>query len=478
MHIFIFRRDLRIDDNKGWIAALDAAHQAGTPLLPLFIFNKDQIDPKKNRYYSSNAVQFMVECIRDLQGQLSSRLGLCLTVLESARDTDVLELLEKKDHISRVSFNADITPFARKRDSTIAAWCKKNNTECVATLGDYVLVDPSTMPKPYQVFSAFFKRYNPLTTPLPPVPCPQHKITPAPLAKWKLPKPPTLDGYYKNNPNILVHGGRHAALAILDDIKQQKYKTYDQQREFPNVKGTTYLSAYLKYGCASVREAHYAACKAYSKNHGLVREFFWRAFYDQLAYHFPNLLQGQVSKGQSNQSLRPKYDKIVWSNNEKHFAAWCQGKTGFPIVDAGMRQLNTTGYMHNRIRMVVASFLIKDLHIDWRKGERYFATMLVDYYPTANNGGWSWASGGGADAQQYNRIFNPWLQSKRYDAEANYIKTWVSELKDVPPKDIHMWFKTHTAHQHTAKYPPPIVDHATEAAIAKRTYAKALYSKT
>ncbi len=225
-------------------------------------------------------------------------------------------------------------------------------------------------------------------------------------------------------------------------------------RDIPSLK-TTGLSAHNKFGTLSIRQV-YDVFVATAPD--LARQLYWRDFYTHLAYHFPYVFKGAFNK---------KYDAVAWKNNKAWFERWCLGTTGFPIVDAGMRQLNATGYMHNRVRMIVASFLTKDLHIHWQWGERYFAQKLVDYDPAVNNGSWQWAASTGADAQPYFRIFNPWLQQKKFDEDARYIKTWVPELKKVSVPTIHAWYKQA---EPLFGYPLPMVDHAVQSAQAKELF--------
>lgn len=500
--VFIYRRDLRVVDNTAWKACLQEA-KAATPtqsVLPCFIFQEAQINPARNPYFSHNTVEFMIQSLHDLHSQqfpdahqdASAKSGVHFFHSKKEGDVDVLTHLHKifqksEDPITAIYCNRDITPFAKKRDALVKAWCESHSVE-FKTYADYNLLDDLAEQKPYQVYGAFWKRFGTSRSIRTPGTLAEIRKIPVLFATLKLParapwvrSTASLDRYYlahgPANPQLAVQGGRGPALAILDRIRAKKeFLHYLSQREFPALEqGTTRLSAYLKYGCISIREAYHAIRSVYGKDHGLLKELFWREFYDQIAIHFPRVLQGE--------SLRQKYDRIPWSTDRGAFHKWAEGRTGFPIVDAAMHQLNTTGYMHNRMRMVVASFLVKDLFLDWRWGEKYFATKLVDYYPTANNGGWTFASGSGADAQQYNRIFNPWLQSEKYDKEAVYIKRWLPQLKDVPAKHLHAWhqYHKHPNHPEYAKlklklnYPAPMVDHAKQAAETKQRYARVLY---
>lgn len=227
-------------------------------------------------------------------------------------------------------------------------------------------------------------------------------------------------------------------------------------RNLPSLSGTTGLSAHHKFGTISIRESYWAVRSALGKSHTLVRELYWRDFFTHIGFHYPHVLSG---------CFHERYDTLKWENDEVKFKAWCQGRTGFPIVDAGMRELNITGFMHNRMRMITASFLVKDLHIDWRWGEKYFAQRLVDYDPLVNNGNWQWAASTGCDAQPYFRIFNPWLQQAKYDPKCLYIKQWVKELAGCTPKRIHR-----IQDNIPTEYVSPIVDHAVASQKAKAMF--------
>jgi deoxyribodipyrimidine photo-lyase len=221
------------------------------------------------------------------------------------------------------------------------------------------------------------------------------------------------------------------------------------------------LSAHNKFGTCSIREVYYIIAETFTHEHALIKELYWRDFFTHVAWNFPHVF---------GNSFHSKFDKLKWSKNLKTFKAWCNGLTGFPVVDAAMRQLNKTGFMHNRARMIAASFLTKDLHIEWRLGEQYFAQKLVDYDPAVNNGNWQWVASTGCDAQPYFRIFNPWLQQKKFDPECEYIKRWVPELKDLSPAQIHSWYNP--KQKAPADYPKPIVDHTQEARITKAWFIK------
>jgi deoxyribodipyrimidine photo-lyase len=248
---------------------------------------------------------------------------------------------------------------------------------------------------------------------------------------------------------LALRGGRTEGLKRLRLIDGMT--SYKADRDIPALGATTMLSAHHKFGTISIRETYWRAAEAFGVSCHLISELYWRDFFTHIAWHFPHVFKG---------AFRPEYNALEWNRSKKDFQRWCEGKTGFPIVDAGMRQMNETGYMHNRVRMIVASFLVKDLHINWQRGEKYFAQKLLDYDPAVNNGNWQWAASTGCDAQPYFRIFNPWLQQKKFDPDAEYIKRWVPELKNVSVKDIHQGYKPNLFSD--VKYPEPMVDHAAE----------------
>lgn len=472
MHIFIFRRDLRVVDNLALQDLYQLHRNAG--IVPVFIFNPKQVEPAKNEYFSHASVQFMVECLDGLLAACNKKL-----VLLYGEDVDVLDHLHKTKGIQTVAFNKDCTPFAIHRDTAIESWCKSQGIAVLTRTDDYHLIDPRAMDKPYQVFTPFYKRYlktNKVPEPLERAPPVQwESIHSSSMGKYKYSLKRARQLYTRSD-TLLCAGGRDKGLAILHTIRNGMFAKYDKTRNTPATHGTTRMSPYLKFGSISIREAYHAVKDAHSIHHGLIRELYWRAFYDQIAFHFPQVLDGQLGKGHKNKALRPRYDDIKWGANTKLLDAWKKGKTGFPIVDAGMRQLNASGWMHNRVRMIVSSFLVKDMHVDWREGEKYFATKLIDLYHPSNNGGWQWCTGSGADAQQYTRIFNPWLQGERYDPECEYIKAWVPELAGVNRAQIHAWHDAVPALAKSTGYPVPILIHKDQVKKTKALYYKALRS--
>lgn len=440
MHVHIFRRDLRLEDNT----ALNAALSRG-PVYACFILDPRQASD--HEYHSTNALQFMFTSLRELNAELEKRGGI-LHVHTGEAEAIVAELL---DVAASISFNADYTPFSRARDEKIAKHCVQRGIPCSAH-HDALLNPPEAVIKddgtPYSIFTPYFKAAGQRLVTEPKV-CPK--------GDWIRNGPGFSLPGLAENPRIAVRGGRSEALAILDDLA--RLRNYGEIRDFP-VEETTRLSAHNKFGTVSIREAYAAIRSTLGAFHPLVRQLYWRDFFTQIAYHFPHVFRG---------SFHQKFDRVDWDSHEQRLAAWKEGRTGFPIVDAGMRELRTTGYMHNRVRMIVASFLTKDLHIDWREGERHFARHLVDYDPAVNNGSWQWAASTGCDAAPYFRIFNPWLQQRRFDPACVYIKRWVPELASEEGERIHG-----LAGASIKGYPKPIVDHQEEKEVAIARFRAAI----
>lgn len=449
--IFIFRRDLRLVDNNG----LNAALTDSKFVVPCFIFDQQQVG-NKNQFKSKNAIQFMIESLFDLDDQLQKKQSKLFVFYGSPEK--VIKDLINSEGIDAVFVNRDYTPFSIKRDEKIKNLCLKNNV-AFEQHNDLLLHEPEVVMSqsgtPYTIFTPFYKKARAL-----PVELPQKFPRDVSLFSGKISDTQSLSKLSKKilttaNPQLAIKPGRKNGMKILNSINT--FKDYRKTRDFPAIE-TTHLSAHLKFGTISIRETYHAIKDTLGKDHDLLRQLFWRDFFTHLAYHSPFVF---------GHAFREKYEKIKWSNNEALFKQWCDGKTGFPLVDAGMRQLNATGFMHNRVRMVVASFLVKDLHIDWRLGEQYFAKQLVDYDPAVNNGNWQWCASTGADAQPYFRIFNPWLQQKKFDPGCTYIKRWLHELKSIDPKVIH---NLHKKDQQIKNYPRPIIDHTIESRKAINNY--------
>ena len=428
--LYIFRRDLRIEDNTG----LNSIINKNNNIYPIFIFTPEQID--NNTYKSDNCVQFMIESLIDLHNNIN--ITFCYGDM-----IKVISDIVKKNNIDMICTNTDYTPYSIKREKLIQKLANKLNIS-FKYYHDILLYDMIPIKTKggdnYQKFTPFYRTViknhvrNPFT----------HKLLNAKHTKTKyMIDIKKMQSFYEHNEMLHVNGSRINGLKILHNLKN--FKSYDKTRNIMHVE-TTNLSAYLKFGCISIRECYYAM----HNNHDLLRQLIWREFYYYLGYNFIERF---------GNSLKEKYDNIKWDNNIILFNKWCKGMTGFPIVDACMMQLNTTGYMHNRGRLIVASFLIKNLHVDWRKGEKYFATKLVDYDVMVNQGNWQWVAGCGADSMPYFRIFNPSLQSMKFDKDAIYIKKWLPQLKTIEAKHLHDWEKYNSMYNmNEIKYVKPIID--------------------
>ena len=474
--IFIFHRDLRLYDNIGFINTLKYSISNSYKILPIFIFTPQQIDKKKNKYFSNNSIQFMIECLYDLNNELNSKLryfyGENTNVLDKIYKDINSKNTDKNDNkIKSIHYNIDYTPFAIKRDKEIKEWCKKKEIECFE-YSDYLLSDMGDFLKndgtPYEKYTPFKNNAKNIVKKNGGIKkCQNYKKDDLNIYNYFNSNDiviKKINKMYNVNPNILVKGGRQNALLKLKNIND--FAKYGSERNLLQ-KQTTELSSYIKFGSISIREVYHKIVELFGVNHVLIDQLYWREFYYYIAYYFNRVLKGE--------SLKLKYNNIIWRNNKKMFKAWTNGMTGFPVVDAGMRQLNLTGFMHNRARLITSGVLIKILNIDWRWGERYFANKLTDYDPAVNNGNWQWGSGSGVDSQPYFRIFNPWNQTLNYDPNCIYIKTWIPELKDVPIKDILNWDKCCNNEEYkNIKYPCPIVDYTKERIQIMKTYKKAL----
>ena len=448
--LHIFRRDLRIDDNTALMYALKHAEK----VIPCFIFDPRQV--KDNPYKSNNAITFMVHSLYELIDQLSEKGGRLYILYGVAEE--VVEKLSQQLPLELVTFNKDYTRFALKRDTHIKNICMRLGIDC-RILPDVLLNEPHEVCKkdgtPYTVFTPFFK-------------CARKRTVDTPRNN-------TATNYYiknideeggtsllarmlpPNNPYLALHGGRKEATRLLQKIKELTH--YKDLRNMPAQGYTSHLSAHHKFGTISIRETYHSLKQVNHEGSGeLLRQLYWRDFFVHIAYYFSHIWEGPFHR---------KYRKIAWNNDPALFQKWCEGKTGFPMVDAGMHELNTTGYMHNRVRMIAASFLIKNLHIGWRWGEKYFAQKLTDYDPAVNNGNWQWVASTGCDAQPYFRIFNPWLQQARFDPDCIYIKKWLPQLEAFTAAQIHNIPKKLL---NTDAYPAPIVDHAVTSSRTKSMY--------
>jgi deoxyribodipyrimidine photo-lyase len=464
--IFVFRRDLRLDDNIGLLQALNKSNV----VICIFILTPEQLE--QNKFKSSNAIQFMVECLLDLESQLKAKQSKLFYFY--GKPDEILDSLIYELDIDAVFVNEDYTPYSKLRDEKIHKVCTTYDTEFIQCC-DLLLQEKNAVLSPsthdvYVKFTPFYLKAKKLT-----VKKPQKNLfknyTKLKTIKKEYKK--ELDKFYTFNEFIAVEGGRSNALKIMAKIKS--FKNYNTDRDNLE-KNTTMLSAYIKFGCLSIREIYHKIKDNLPSKNDLIKQLYWRDFYYRILDRYPNTLNITPLK----KSLKPQYDRIKWityktstAAQKKDWYRWTDGLTGFPLVDAGMRELNKTGYMKNRVRMVVASFLIKNMFWHYLEGEKYFAQKLVDYDPANNIGGWGWVSGSHADSQPYFRVFNPFLQSLNHDKNCIYIKKWIIELKNVEPKHIHRW-DLHNGLYKNIKYPKPMLDYASSAQLCIQKYKKAL----
>jgi len=425
INLFWFRRDLRLEDNT----ALHAAMNAQNPVLPVFIFDEDIL----NKLPESDArVSFIYDALHRINITLQAYQSSLLIL--KGNPEKIWETICTNYTVDKVYVNRDYEPYALQRDLRVEEVLLKNGSQLIS-FKDQVVHEKSDVMKadgtPYTVFTPYKKKWLELYTP--------KKIETNVNFKqfykqeYPFPKLHTL-GFIKSNIVVKPY--------TLDTIE-----CYSETRNFPHLSSTSYLSPHLRFGTISIRQI---IAEHNDRDDVFLSELIWREFFMQILFHFPKVV---------TQNFRSKYDGIQWLNNERDFDNWCQGKTGYPIVDAGMRELNETGYMHNRVRMVTAGFLCKHLLIDWRWGEAYFANKLLDYELSSNNGNWQWAAGTGCDAAPYFRIFNPTEQLKKFDAQLKYVKKWVPEFE-------------------TLDYPLPIIDHKYARTRALKTYQSGIDNQT
>lgn len=428
INIFWFRRDLRLDDNTG----LDAALKDGLPVLPIFIFDRNILDELSDK--SDARVSFLharITEINTLLKEYSSGLRVFYGTPEEA-----FNQLFSEFEVKGIYTNRDYEPYAKERDSKIETLCQGHKVGFY-TFKDQVIFEKSEVTTDggdfYKVFTPYKNKWLAAfrTLVLNPGENPRRNAN---FLKH--------EGY--SIPSLADMGFEPSSITIPSaKVDESIIRRYHDTRDFPAVNGTTRLGIHLRFGTISIRKL---ALRAAALNETYLNELIWREFYMMILYHQSHVV---------TRAFKPQYDVIPWRNNEEEFKRWCEGQTGYPIVDAGMRELNQTGYMHNRVRMVVASFLTKHLLIDWRWGEAYFAKKLLDFELSSNNGGWQWAAGTGTDAQPYFRVFNPDSQMEKFDKELKYIKKWVPEYG-------------------TPRYPKPMVDHKFARQRAIDTYKAAL----
>lgn len=399
--VFWFRRDLRFNDNAGLYHALTSSR----PVLPLFIFDTDILSKIKDK--TDRRVEFIRNALVELQTELE-RLENTL-VVRYGRPPEVWEKLVTEYDIDSVYLNHDYEPYAIRRDDEVHKFLSSKGIT-VHSFKDQVIFEKDDISKndgtPYTVYTPYMKKWK------------------SKLKDFNIPHYPAekhLSNCYKNNPQQIASLEELGFKGTGEDFPSEKIdeeliRNYHKTRNYPGINGTSRLSVHLRFGTVSIREI---VRLAMNLNEAWLEELIWREFFMMILYHFPYVV---------DKPFKEKYEKIQWRNNEEDFGKWCQGNTGFPIVDAGMRELNSTGYMHNRVRMITANFLTKLLLTNWRWGERYFAEKLIDYELSSNNGNWQWAAGCGCDAAPYFRIFNPDTQIEKFDPELKYVKKWVPEF--------------------------------------------------
>lgn len=414
VNIFWFRRDLRIDDNAGLYHALKSNH----PILCLFIFDKTILDDLEDK--ADARVSFIYETIENLNTELQKHGSSLLVLYDDA--INAWKKVTENYSINTVYTNHDYEPYAKLRDNKTGELLSQHNIS-FKTYKDQVIFEKNEVTKddgkPYTVFTPYKRKWLEKLKPF--------YLKPYPTTKY-------FKNFYQTNHLTIPALKEMGFEKTKQEIPPKKYRDviddYAEKRDYPAIKGTSHIGIHLRFGTVSIRQLAADAHNANDKT--WLNELIWREFYMMILYHFPETM---------DHAFKPEYDRIQWINDEKQFKAWCQGNTGYPLVDAGMRELNTTGFMHNRVRMLTASFLSKHLLIDWRWGERYFASKLLDYEMASNVGGWQWAAGSGTDAAPYFRIFSPDAQLKKFDPEFKYIKKWVPEYADF------------------GKYPKPIIEH-------------------
>jgi len=447
--IWWLRRDLRLGDNQ----ALAAALQQAEVVIPVFILDERLICAPTA---SQTRLGFLFDGLRSLDQDLKTR-GSAL-VVRQGDPVEALGRLMGETGAGGIFAEADVTPFARQRDQNVGA-------ELPLTLALGVTVHPPEELKksdgtPYTVFTPFSRNWQ--TLPLPPrcLPAPEHLPKPPAITSLEIPELPRQPG------DGIFAAGEGEAQGKLLRFTTSLMSQYGTDRDRLDLEGTSRLSPYLRFGMMSARQAAWAGREAFMlaedpaarRSAGTwLNELAWRDFYAAILYYFPHVLRT---------AFREEMRQITWREDDAGFTAWAEGRTGYPVVDAGMRQLAATGWMHNRARMITASFLAKDLLVDWRRGERYFMQHLIDGDPAANNGGWQWTAGTGTDAAPYFRVFNPVLQGKKFDPQGDYVRRWVPELSGVPEAYIHTPWEMPSSLQIQVgcvvgkDYPRPIVDHS------------------
>ena len=425
--IFWFRRDLRIEDNHGLLQALHGEW----PVMPIFIFDPN-ILLKLNSKQDAR-VEFILSALQNIQHKLIPH-GSSLNVIH-ATPVEAYEQLADQFDIQAIYANHDYEKYAEVRDGSIQTWAQQKGIEFL-TFKDQVIFEKdevlSGQNTPYTVFTPYSRKWK-------------EKLAQQPIQVYPSEEVQNYLPFASELPSLADLGFERSGLVFPEkSVSTQLIQAYQADRDFPAKGATSRLSVHLRFGTISIRSL---VSRALGVSETWLNELIWRDFYFNILANFPHVSDGHA--------FRKEYDRMEWRNNEVEFDAWCKGQTGYPIVDAGMRELNTTGFMHNRVRMIVASFLVKHLLIDWRWGESYFAEKLMDFDFSANNGGWQWAAGCGCDAAPYFRVFNPTLQTQKFDKELTYIRHWVPEFQEL-------------------SYPQPIVNHEQARVRVLAAYKKAL----
>lgn len=401
VNIFWFRRDLRLDDNVGLYHAL----KSDLPVVPLFIFDKDILGKLEDK--DDKRVNFIYHTLKAMRSELKELGSDLVTVYDTP--VDAIKKVLSKYNVQDIYTNEDYEPDAIKRDKLVSQLLEKKDSSLKLYKDQYIFAKDDVLKKdntPYTVYTPYKNKWL-------------SQVTPMDMASVNCKK--HFDSFYKFSVKEIVS---LETMGFTSDqkedllnktIKRSIITSYDQQRDTPHLDATSKLGIHLRFGTISVRKCAQIGNKL---NAVWLSEIIWREFFMQILYHFPHA---------SKKAFKSKYEKINWRNNKAEFKKWCEGKTGYAMVDAGMRELNETGHMHNRVRMITASFLIKHLLIDWRWGEKYFARKLLDFDLASNNGNWQWAAGTGCDSAPYFRIFNPYTQQKKFDPDFKYVKKWIPE---------------------------------------------------
>jgi deoxyribodipyrimidine photo-lyase len=460
-----FRRDLRDYDH----AALYHALKTSSRVYCVFVFDTDILDRVTDK--ADRRVEFIWESVRELKTALQDQGGDL--IVKHGRAAEIVPALATELGVEAVYTNRDYEPAANARDEAVGNALKRAGIAFI-TFKDQAIFECNEIltqsGKPYSVFTPYKSAWlrtledfhlRPYSV--------DHYITR--LARHQTDDMPTLEtlGFRRTNLHALnIPTGMSGGKRLFDDFLN-RIDQYKDARDYPAVKGPSYLSVHLRFGTVSIRHLARTAWRREGRGaETWLSELIWRDFYFQVLHHQPQIAEGHA--------FRPEFENIAFLNDEALFQAWCEGRTGYPLVDAAMRQLNQTGYMHNRLRMVTASFLVKDMLVDWRWGERYFAEKLIDYDFAANNGGWQWAASTGCDAQPWFRIFNPVTQSEKFDGQGKFIRRYVPELASCNDKEIHAPWRIPASRQQTLglvigrDYPLPVVEHAVQ-----REHVLALY---